>query len=43
LTVIGVTGSQEGAEKGYNPMKKGQKSYHPLLCFIACGDSRVSA
>ena len=33
-TVIGVTGSQEGAEKGYNPKKKGQKSYHPLLCFI---------
>jgi hypothetical protein len=34
-TVIGVTGFQEGAEKGYNPGKKGQKSYHPLLCFIA--------
>jgi len=34
-TVIGVTGFQEGAEKGYNPKKKGQKSYHPLLCFIA--------
>jgi len=34
-TVKGVTGSQEGAEKGYNPTKKGQKSYHPLLCFIA--------
>lgn len=32
-TVIGVNGSQEGAEKGYN--QKGQKSYHPLLCFIA--------
>lgn len=34
-TVIGVFGSQEGAAKGYNPKKKGQKSYHPLLCFIA--------
>lgn len=34
-TVIGVTGSQEGAAKGFNPKKKGQKSYHPLLCFIA--------
>ncbi len=34
-TVRGVFGSQEGAEKGYNPKKKGQKSYHPLLCFIA--------
>ena len=34
-TVRGVYGSQEGAEKGFNPKKKGQKSYHPLLCFIA--------
>jgi hypothetical protein len=34
-TVKGVYGSQEGAEKGYNARKKGQKSYHPLLCFIA--------
>lgn len=34
-TVIGVNGSQQGAEKGYNPKKKGQKSYHPLLCFVA--------
>ena len=34
-TVRGVYGSQEGAEKGYNPQKKGQKSYHPLLCFVA--------
>ena len=34
-TVRGVYGSQEGAAKGYNPKKKGQKSYHPLLCFIA--------
>jgi hypothetical protein len=34
-TVRGVNGSQEGAAKGYNPKKKGQKSYHPLLCFIA--------
>lgn len=34
-TVRGVYGSQEGAEVGYNPKKKGQKSYHPLLCFIA--------
>lgn len=34
-TVRGVTGSQQGAEKGYNPQKKGQKSYHPLLCFVA--------
>jgi hypothetical protein len=34
-TVKGVYGNQQGAEKGYNPKKKGQKSYHPLLCFIA--------
>jgi hypothetical protein len=34
-TVIGVHGSQEGSAKGFNPKKKGQKSYHPLLCFIA--------
>jgi hypothetical protein len=34
-TVKGVYGNQQGAKKGYNPKKKGQKSYHPLLCFIA--------
>ena len=34
-TVRPVFGSQEGAAKGYNPKKKGQKAYHPLLCFIA--------
>ncbi len=34
-TVKGVYGKQEGAKKGYNSKKKGQKSYHPLLCFIA--------
>ena len=34
-TVRGVYGSQQGAETGYNPKNKGQKSYHPLLCFIA--------
>ena len=34
-TVRGVYGSQEGAKKGFNSKKKGQKSYHPLLCFIA--------
>lgn len=31
----GVFGSQEGAAKGYNPHKKGQKSYHPLFCYVA--------
>lgn len=34
-TVKGVFGKPEGAEKGFNPKKKGQRSYHPLLCFVA--------
>lgn len=34
-TVKTVFGSQEGAEKGYNPHKRGAKSYHPLLAFCA--------
>ena len=33
-TVNGVYGNQEGAEVGYNPHKRGQKSYHPLMAFI---------
>lgn len=33
--VKGVFGSQEGAMKGYNPKKHGQKSYHPNFCFIS--------
>lgn len=33
-SVKGVFGSQEGAAVGYNPKKKGQKSYHPQFCFI---------
>lgn len=34
-TVDGVCGVQEGAQKGYNPKKKGQKAYHPLMAFAA--------
>ena len=34
-TVKGVYGNQQGAEPGYNPGKKGQPSYHPLLSFDA--------
>ncbi|MBS3777579.1 MAG: IS1380 family transposase [Bacteroidales bacterium] len=34
-SVRGVWGHQEGAEKGYNPQKRGQRSYNPLFCFIA--------
>jgi hypothetical protein len=32
-TVIGVNGSIDRAEKGFNPKNKGQKSYHPRLKF----------
>lgn len=31
-TVRTLYGRQEGVVKGYNPKKKGAKSYHPLLC-----------
>ena len=34
-TVRGVYGNQEGAEKGFNSKKKGQRSYHPLLAFVS--------
>jgi hypothetical protein len=34
-TVSTVYGNQEGAEKGYNPHKKGANSYHPLLCYCS--------
>lgn len=33
-TVRGVYGNQQGASKGFNPHKHGQKSYHPLLAFL---------
>ena len=32
-TVLVVYGHQEGAAKGYNPLKPGRKCYNPLLCF----------
>jgi len=32
-TVLVLYGRQEFAKIGYNPMKKGRPSYHPLLCF----------
>src|SRR5574337_700289 len=34
-TTEGVYGNQQGAEVGYNPKKKGQKSYHPVIAFEA--------
>jgi hypothetical protein len=33
--VVTVYGKQQGARLGYNPRKKGRRSYHPLLCFEA--------
>ena len=35
--VLTLYGKQQGARKGYNPRKKGQPSYHPILCFEAHG------
>jgi len=32
-TVLVLYGRQEMAKIGYNPIKKGRPSYHPLLCF----------
>lgn len=34
-TVKSVCGNQEGTAKGFNPSKKGAKSYHPLLVFVS--------
>lgn len=31
-TVKTLYGNQEGVTKGYNPTKKGKRSYHPLVC-----------
>jgi hypothetical protein len=33
-TVMTSYGKQEGAQKGYNPDKKGRPSHHPLLAFL---------
>jgi hypothetical protein len=33
--VITVYGQAEGARVGYNPKKKGRRSYHPIFCFEA--------
>lgn len=32
-TVLVLYGKQEKARVGYNPLKRGRPSYHPLLCF----------
>jgi hypothetical protein len=31
--VLTVYGEQQGSRVGYNPKKRGRRSYHPLLCF----------
>jgi hypothetical protein len=28
-------GTQQGSRKGYNPVKRGRPSHHPLIAFIA--------
>lgn len=33
--VLTLYGAQQGARVGYNPRKRGRRSYHPLLCFEA--------
>jgi hypothetical protein len=33
-SVVTRYGHQEGAEKGYNPKKKGRPSHHPLIAFL---------
>jgi len=33
--VLTLYGHQQGARVGYNPKKKGRRSYHPALCFEA--------
>jgi len=33
-TVITRYGNQQGANKGYNPQKRGRNSHHPLLAFV---------
>ena len=35
--VLTLYGKQQGARLGYNPKKKGRRSYHPFLCFEAHG------
>ena len=34
-SVCTVYGNQQGAAKGYNPHKKGAKSYHPIIAFAS--------
>ena len=40
-SVITRYGDQQGAKRGYNPRKRGRKSHHPLMAFVA--DCRMVA
>ena len=40
-TIITRYGEQQGAKRGYNPRKRGRKSHHPLMAFVA--DCRMIA
>ncbi|RQW06869.1 IS1380 family transposase [candidate division KSB1 bacterium] len=42
-TVKTVYGNQDGAAMGYNPHKRGAKSYHPLLLFLSDTKSVVNS
>ena len=33
-TIMTRYGNQEGAKKGYNPVKKGRNSHHPIIAFV---------
>jgi len=34
-TVITRSGTQDGSAKGYNPMRRGRNSHHPLMAFVS--------
>ena len=34
-TVITRAGNQEGSAKGYNPLRRGRNSHHPLIAFVS--------
>lgn len=34
-TVITRSGSQQGSAKGYNPLRRGRNSHHPLIAFVS--------
>lgn len=42
-SVTTMYGSQDNADKGYNPTKPGRLSYHPIFCFEAVSKMCLSA